>query len=187
MHNTPNTLKITGGYLVRHLVLINPTNENCQLKPVSNRLRNSLFSTLKPYLLNSSVLDLFAGSGIYGFESISRGAKRVIFIEKNLNTFLQITKNVKRLSLDKYCVFYCINAFEFIQKKINKFDVIFIDPPYFLIPTTYFWEKIGNLVTLKGIIIYRCRSKADFSLPNMFKITREQDHVKSYIFFLKIK
>lgn len=186
MHNTPNILKITGGYLIRHFVLIDPTNENYQLKPIGERLRNSLFSALKPYLLNSFVLDLFAGSGIYGFESISRGAKKVFFVEKNLNTFLQITKNVKKLHLDKNCIFYCINAFKFIQKRINRFDIIFIDPPYFLIPTICFWKKIENLLTLEGIIVYRCRSKADFNLPDMFRITREQNHAKSYLFFLKI-
>mgnify|MGYP003345343687 CR=1 FL=1 len=78
-----STMRITGGQLVRRTFFVPPLLKEGVVRPATDRIRESLFATLNPMIKNTSVLDLFAGSGSYGFEALSRGALSVAFVEKN--------------------------------------------------------------------------------------------------------
>ncbi len=100
------------------------------LRPTGVRLRETLFNWLQPYIADARCLDLFAGSGILGFEAISRGAKQVTFVEKNRLAANQLTSNIKKLSIDNARV--CNMDFRQITEahREAQYDVIFLDPPY---------------------------------------------------------
>ena len=121
-----------------------------EVRPTSDRAREALFNILAGKVRLGRVLDLFSGSGALGIESLSRGAKEVIFndiakdsvaiIKKNLQTLkIPLGEKAKVLSYD-YSV--CLNAVQ------GKFDIIFIDPPY----RFNYGEKALSIIAQKGLL-----------------------------------
>ena len=80
MHRKPGRLRIIGGYWRRRLI---PVPDIPGVRPTHDRIRETLFNWLMPYIQGAHCLDLFAGSGILGFEALSRGAKHVSFVDKD--------------------------------------------------------------------------------------------------------
>jgi 16S rRNA (guanine966-N2)-methyltransferase len=99
------------------------------LRPTPDRVRETLFNWLGQTLYGRACLDLFAGSGALGFEAASRGAERVVMVEKNRVVLRTLLENAKKLA--------CTNVFiqgqdglEFILQDGQKYDVVFLDPPF---------------------------------------------------------
>lgn len=100
------------------------------LRPTSDRVRETLFNWIAPWVQSSRCLDLFAGSGALGLEALSRGAASVCFVDNNKLALQNIQKFLQTTSATKGTT-YLQSAQEFIQNKnLNEFDIIFIDPPY---------------------------------------------------------
>lgn len=98
--------------------------------PMGDREKLALFNMLLPFLSDANVLDAFAGSGALGLEALSRGAKKVTFIEKSLKISKIIQKNLEALNLppEKSEIFIKdVNKLDF---KEEKFNIIIADPPY---------------------------------------------------------
>ena len=118
-----NTVRITSG-IYRGRVISTPGKKT---HPMGNRERLALFNMISDYLPGARVLDAYAGSGALGIEAISRGAERVVFVEKFHDAAKCISKNLKTLSID---------SGEVLSKKVEEFDtgenfnVILADPPY---------------------------------------------------------
>tara|TARA_Y100001970_G_C14139641_1_gene806348 strand:- start:30 stop:539 length:510 start_codon:yes stop_codon:yes gene_type:complete len=104
------------------------TKKNLPYRPTKSMVRKSIFDRLNPFNF-SLVLDLFSGSGIFGFEAASRGANYVAFVEKNskIMDLIKINSNNKTENIN--FSFYNGDAFKFL-KSCNNFDLIFADPPY---------------------------------------------------------
>lgn len=114
---------------------------NTELRPTLNRVRETLFNWLTPYVVGAHCLDLFAGSGIFSFEALSRGAKYSLSVEQNYDTYQNIITNKANLSLDDQ-EFHIIHqdALLFLQRQNllfglssnvnNRFNIVFLDPPY---------------------------------------------------------
>lgn len=107
------------------------------IRPTQDKVRQAVFNVLSHVVKGARVLDLFAGSGAMGLESLSRGAKEAYFIDADRRCSLIIAKNIEVLGLVEKLgdeVFNYINdAFRAIEKlALNKarFDLVFIDPPY---------------------------------------------------------
>lgn len=110
------------------------SDQNIKLRPTLDRVRETVFNWLAPYIVNASCLDLFAGTGIFGFEALSRGAKSVVALEYDHFTYQQILANKIKLQLTDQ-KFKIINqdTIKFLSNILNskyKFDIIFLDPPY---------------------------------------------------------
>lgn len=120
-------MHITGGYL-KSRKIISPKSEN--VRPTLSQIRESIFSTLFSLIdfENKTFLDAFAGSGIMGFEAISRGFKSVTFIEKDKKTLNIIKENSSKLNIS--ADFYVGDSIKILPKLQKQFDVIYIDPPY---------------------------------------------------------
>ncbi len=102
------------------------------LRPTGDRLRETLFNWLNnlQILENAKVLDAFAGAGSLGFEALSRGASEVVFLEKNKQVALQISKNIQAVKSDNAFV-KNIDTLDFLSQKNNEnFDLVFLDPPF---------------------------------------------------------
>ena len=101
------------------------------LRPSTDRIRETVFNWLHPYIRQSFCLDCFAGSGVLGFEALSRGAEQVIFIEQNAATVKKLKQNIMDLKTDQASVFRQ-DALSWLRSaQRNKgFDLVFLDPPF---------------------------------------------------------
>ena len=103
------------------------------LRPTGDRVKETLFNWLMPYIVGARCLDGFAGSGSLGFEALSRQAKSVTFLELDKTVANQLSKNLQTLKCDQNQA-QVINqsSLEFLKQAQNQphFDVVFLDPPF---------------------------------------------------------
>lgn len=99
--------------------------------PMGERIRNALFNKIQHELPGAEVLDVFAGSGALGLESISRGAKHVTFIEKDRVAQKVIDKNIKKLDVESQTTLIRSTANSWLNQTEEYYDIIFADPPYY--------------------------------------------------------
>ncbi|MEQ1813102.1 MAG: 16S rRNA (guanine(966)-N(2))-methyltransferase RsmD [Candidatus Nitrotoga sp.] len=99
------------------------------LRPTPDRVRETLFNWLGQNLAGKRCLDLFAGSGVLGLEAASRHAAEVVMVESNRKVFHALQASVAQFP-EINIVLYCEDAIEFIRRDCEKFDVIFLDPPF---------------------------------------------------------
>lgn len=104
------------------------------IRPTTDRVRETLFNILNNLIdfEDIDVLDLYSGSGSLGFECISRGAKSVLFVEKNRFIFKNLKENIQLLELEDKCSAVLSEAIVFTRKKsFNCYNLILADPPFF--------------------------------------------------------
>ena len=122
-------------------------------RPIKSRVRKSIFDSLMPFRF-SMVLDLFSGSGILGFEAVSRGAQSVTFVEKHGPTLRLIKQNAAALAGPSYTFKHC-GAVSFLRRS-ESFDLIFADPPYGTHDLESLTETILEHLNKKGKFILEC-------------------------------
>ncbi len=165
---------------VRGLKLNTPKNED--VRPTTDRVKESLFNMISPYIMDSNVLDLFAGTGSLGIECLSRGAQKCVFVDVSKESISIIKSNITRARVENESIVLNLDFKDAISKlkaQKNKFDVIFMDPPYYKNMFIDALEKIDNadLLEEEGIIVIEHDSKEN--LPE--KIERlEKNKVKKY-------
>ena len=101
------------------------------LRPTPDRLRETLFNWLGQILGNKNCLDLFAGTGSLGLESLSRGADKVTFVEKNSHHLNKIKKYVESLKADEDVFIIKKDVLTWLDETTQDFDLIFVDPPFY--------------------------------------------------------
>lgn len=106
------------------------TLEGQDVRPTLDRVKESVFSILYPYLENAKVLDLFAGSGSLGIEALSRGAEFCHFVDKSVKSVECVKENLSHTRLAEKSAVHIKNAEDFLKSCNEKFDIIFLDPPY---------------------------------------------------------
>jgi 16S rRNA (guanine966-N2)-methyltransferase len=99
------------------------------IRPTPDRVRETLFNWLRQDLTGLDCLDLFAGSGALGFEAASRGARRVVLVERNRAAYTSLLANSKALDATQVEVVQS-DALEFLRADSAKYDVVFLDPPF---------------------------------------------------------
>jgi len=129
-----------------------------ETRPTLDRVKESLFSIIHPYVEGSTFLDLFSGTGNIALEAISRGSKRAVMIEKEQEALKVIIENVNNLGFEDRCRAYkndVERAVEILGKKREKFDIIFMDPPYKDNVCTKVIKKIqkADILAENGLII----------------------------------
>jgi 16S rRNA (guanine966-N2)-methyltransferase len=102
------------------------------VRPTSDRLRETLFNVIAPFIEDARFLDLCAGSGAVGIEALSRGASHVTFVDRSRRMCKLIEANVELCRIpDEQQVIYCSEANEFLKHSKNEsWDIVFFDPPY---------------------------------------------------------
>ena len=129
------------------------TSHKLPYRPTKSIVRKSIFDTLNQFNYDS-VLDLFSGSGIFGFEAASRGAKSITFVENHYHTFSLIKKNAELLSGPNY-KFYQKDVFSFLDGE-RSYDLIFADPPYSKYDIESLAETILKHLNKNGKFILEC-------------------------------
>lgn len=154
-------MRITAGRFKNKQV---KTIESDLIRPTLSKIRESIFNVLQNEIVEASFLDLFAGSGIVGTEAASRGAKEVIFIEKNPKHYKLLKENLKGLDF-KHKTFLGDTPSIIEKFDENRFDIIFSDPPYKTDLNCMIIEKISKKRLLKknGILVIESSKDEDFS------------------------
>jgi 16S rRNA (guanine966-N2)-methyltransferase len=101
-----------------------------KVRPTLDRVKEALFSMLLPYMPKDKGLDLFAGFGTLGLEALSRGVYSMTFVEKNRRHLNIIKENVKKCKFDEMSKIIQNDVFRFLNQTNNKYDIVFLDPPY---------------------------------------------------------
>lgn len=127
-------------------------------RPTMDRVKESLFGMIQDYIKDSTVLDLFAGSGNLGVEAISNGAKIAYFIDNNPEVIKVLNKNIANLDIkskSRVILSDWKKALNTFATQNIKFDLIFIDPPYAYDVYEKILNKVStlNLLSDNGLII----------------------------------
>lgn len=179
-------MRIIGGEF-RSRVLASFEGED--VRPTSDRAREALFNILALKIRGASVLDLFAGSGALGLESLSRGAGEVVFNDLSKDSVAIIKKNLNSLKIPvngERAKVYQGDYSTFLQMARGQFDLIFLDPPYRFDYGKNALEIIAKrgLLSEHGIAIY----ERDVSfLGEIAGLERydERKYGKAYLTFFK--
>ena len=157
-----NTLRIIGGeWRSRKLPFIDAPG----LRPTPDRIRETLFNWLQADIHDANCIDMFAGSGALGFEALSRGAKSVLFVEKNIACATQIKQNLSLLKTEAHVVQGdALNFLSCIDKPNQAFDLIFLDPPYRqgLIPQSLHYLLDKDLMDQNSLIYLEHEAEESF-------------------------
>lgn len=108
--------------------------EDYDIRPTTDRVKESIFNIIAPYVYDAEVLDLFSGSGALGIEAISRGAHRAYFCDKSPKSLEVARSNIAKAKFeDRSIVKNCdyLRMIDHLAAKGEKMDIIFIDPPYY--------------------------------------------------------
>ena len=186
-------MRIISGKL-KGMILYLPKDKNT--RPLKDLVRESIFNLLNHSnkislkLENSNILDLYAGTGSFGLECLSRQAGNVCFVEKKKDAIKVLEKNIKKLRVKNKVKIFFSDIFELIEKgKISesKFDLIFCDPPFRDTNIEKLIDLIfnKNLMNKNGIVILHRNKNTKERLPNCLKIVDERIYGVSKIIFGK--
>ena len=128
-------IRITGGEWRSRLVQVTDAVQTQGLRPTPDRVRVTLFNWLGQDLSGLRCLDLFAGSGMLGFEAASRGAEQVTFVEQSPLVFRQLQQNAAALDTETNTNPHRLelirtDALKFAPTVVRPYDLVFLDPPY---------------------------------------------------------
>ena len=166
--------------------------KNQTTRPLKDSVKENIFNILKHSKLikveieNSNVLDLYSGIGSFGLECISRGAKKVIFVEKDPNVIKILRKKLIKLSIERKSIANNGMIQNFLTKDFGeKFNILFLDPPFID------KEFIKNLITIKNkklmkknhIIIIHREKKTQDDFNNTMKTISIKEYGRSKIIF----
>ena len=163
-------------------------------RPLKDLAKESIFNIIEhsnkfnTQLIDSNILDLFSGVGSFGIECLSRGSKKVIFVENYSGVLPILKKNLLSLkSIKNYEILENdIYNDKVLSKLNNKFDIIFLDPPFKDKNLNEFLLKLKNFEILNknGIIIIHRHKDEDDNFSEKFKFVEEKKYGISKIFFL---
>ncbi len=123
----PGKLRIIGGTHRSRVIEFDPKSG---VRPTPDRVRQTLFDWLMPVIEGAKCLDLFAGSGALGFEAISRGADKAVFVETGRRQTELIRANLARLRAEPHAEVMPTDAITYLELTPLRFDLVFLDPPY---------------------------------------------------------
>ncbi len=161
-------------------------------RPTLDRYKETLFNVIQSDVPGSEFLDLYAGSGSIGIEALSRGARKAVFVEQDINAVKVINENLRFTKLDKDAevVRTDVNAFISSLKKIS-YDIIYIDPPYNKGLEKKSLERLSEkeFTDQDAIIVVEADIATDFSYVNDlgFVIYNTKNYKSNKHVFLKKK
>ena len=173
---------------VRGLKLDTPKNED--VRPTTDRVKESLFNIINPYIIDSNVLDLFAGTGSLGIECLSRGASSAIFVDVSKESINIVKSNIKKARVESESTILNLdfkNAIDRLKIQNKKFDIIFMDPPYY---KNMFIEALSNADLLEdnGIIVVEHDTKDKFEDKiGRLEKTRDKKYGNTTLTFYKME
>ena len=160
-----------------------------KVRPASDKVKGAIFNILGE-IEGLKVLDLFAGSGSVGIEALSRGAESAIFVESDRQIAHSIRKNLETCQFDpmgKILKMEVKKALSLLSKKNEKFDLIFVDPPYdrnLVNPTLSLLERY-LLLSEHGVIVIEHSPRETILPKEMLEIYDQRKYGQTFISFIR--
>lgn len=152
------------------------------IRPTTDRVKESVFNLIQEFIPSAKVLDLFAGSGSLGFEALSRGAESAVFVDKDISSIGVIKKNAESLRLDGVKILH-MSYEDFFKNSKDCFDIIFLDPPYnkgFIEPVLTDITKNGR-ISEDGIVVLESDDSDMHGDVDGLIILKQRKYGRSYI------
>ncbi len=146
------------------------------LRPTPDRVRETLFNWLVPVIAGSRCLDAFAGTGVLGFEALSRGAAHVVLVDQSYEAVALLQEELKTFGADNADV-YQASAPKQLRLPAHRFDIVFLDPPYqanLLFPCCFYLEEQGFLADSAHIYLEARQAIKDNELPSNWRLIKSQ-------------
>ena len=170
--------------------------KNPKTRPLKDSVRENIFNILGHSnnigvdIKNSEVLDLYAGTGSFGLECLSREASKVVYIENDLNALTNLKKNIKNLNSQNETVLLTQDVLKFLNLLTlelyrEKFNIIFLDPPYQNGECVEVIKRIKkkDLLNKKHIIVIHREIKSEDHIDKHINIIEKRIYGRSEIFF----
>lgn len=146
------------------------------LRPTPDRVRETLFNWLAPVIVGKHCLDLFAGSGVLGFEALSRGADYVEMLDQSAEVIALLKSELSSFGSGKGCIYQARIPQE-LRKAKQPFDIVFLDPPYhenLLLPCCCYLETENYLADHAYIYLEANEAIKDNVLPANWRLIKSQ-------------
>ena len=155
--------------------------------PMSERVRGSLFNIIGDEINDAEVLDVFAGTGSLGLESLSRGAKSATFIERDRIASKILEENIKTLNIDDKITTYRVGVSTWIDKNQGSFyDIIFADPPYNNLQLSTV-SRLGGLLKPNGLMVLSYPGKGEVPPVNGIVVVDNRSYGTASLAFYRKK
>ena len=157
--------------------------DGMDIRPTTDRVRESVFNLIQDFVYGSSVLDLFAGSGALSFESLSRGALNATCVDLDKRSVRVISENCERLKFSGVVTILNDSAQNYIKNTKNKFDIIFLDPPYnkgFIKPVMEDIVKCG-ILRENGIIVLESDGGDEHGAMEGLSILKQRKYGRTFV------
>jgi len=158
-------VRVVGGTFRSRVLLEFKGND---IRPTSDKVRESLFNILQNNIYGSTFLDLFCGTGAMGIEAISRGAKRVAFNDISRDSIALTKKNLLRLGVEEGVKIFNSDASVFLKTTFDKYDIIYIDPPYKSDYGIKALECVKDVLADGGIVVYESETPFDGQIDGLY-------------------
>lgn len=156
--------------------------DGMDIRPTTDRVKESIFNLIQEYIPESECLDLFGGSGALSFEALSRGASSCVCIDKDESSIAVIKKNADALKFPNLEIVR-EDAMSYVKRTDKKFSVVFLDPPYnkgFIAPIISAICE-NNLLLKDGIILLESDFSDEHSEFSGVKIIKQKKYGRTYV------
>jgi 16S rRNA (guanine966-N2)-methyltransferase len=157
------------------------------VRPTPARVKEALFSILAGRIVDARVLDLFAGTGALGFESLSRGCAHVTFVEAHRITAAALARSAHELGVADRCVILPIAAERAAARLCESYDIVFADPPYAAGYPAALLTKLraGGAIGPETLVVYEHPSANDAPVDPAFVVRRTATYGAVALSFLE--
>lgn len=170
------------------------TTPGLDTRPTIDKIKETLFNILSPYVQGSCFLDLYCGSGGIGIEALSRGAVKCAFVDNSAKAIKVLKENLAFTKLADDAVILQRNVLSAINELSVRrfmFDIVYIDPPYFegLEKETLMALGASGIINEDTIVIIEADKYNDLEFidETAFEITREKKYKTNRHYFLRLK
>jgi 16S rRNA (guanine(966)-N(2))-methyltransferase RsmD len=183
-------MRVIGGLAKRRTLKAPPGRS---IRPTSERVKEALFNILATKIPGARFLDLFAGTGGVGIEALSRGAARVVFVEKSSRALSLIRENLRRTGFNERALIYPRDAFAalgLLRRQGESFDIVYVDPPYGKGYELKALALIGKyaLILRGGVVVAEtdCRDRPPEEVDNL-RLFRSERYGDTVLSFYRVK
>ncbi|MDA1162617.1 MAG: 16S rRNA (guanine(966)-N(2))-methyltransferase RsmD [Planctomycetota bacterium] len=189
-------MRIIRGRFGRRKLLSNPGDVT---RPITDRVKESMFEYVEDELQGARVADIFAGTGTIGLESLSRGAHSIVFFERDRKAMELLKKNVESLGVEDETLCWATDVMKTSFRPKNcegmtPFDFVFFDPPYRMVedivPGRLLFKSLERLARVdvtseQASLIFRTPKRAVFHLPEVWKLERKLDYSRMEVHWFR--
>jgi 16S rRNA (guanine966-N2)-methyltransferase len=153
-------------------------------RPTSDRVRENVFNIVGP-VDGAAVLDLYAGSGAMGLEALSRGAAKVVFVERDADAVRAIERNLDKLRLSGTILRQdAVTALATEAGSHRKYDLVLVDPPYDMYPDVQpqLARYLPALLAADGLLVVETDARVEPELPLTLRTSRNYGQARITIY-----